>query len=115
MATKKVTKKQSKKIITVMVNDVSTWELEGKLSDVSALIQEWIKKYGADARLNWDPDYWPQYNDSPSPRYEIKIDREETDAEYEKRIEAENFSKNLHEAREREEFERLQKKFGAKK
>ena len=109
-------KKAPPKKITVtdMLNDVSPYELEGTLQQLSEQVQTWITQYGPTARFNWDPDYWPQYNDSPSPRYEIKIDREETDGEQAIRLEKEAIAKSAQENRERKEFERLQKKFGAK-
>lgn len=103
-----------KKIITVTLTDVSPYELEGTLADVAGQIQIWIKQYGPTARLNWDPDNWPQYNDSPSPQYDIRHDREETDEEYNKRIVSEDIQRSTQDERDRKEFERLAKKFGAK-
>ena len=103
-----------KKIITVSLSDISPYELEGTLADVNNQIQSWIKQYGADARLNWNPDHWPQYNDSPSPQYDIRHDREETDEEYKKRLEQEGIQKSLQDERDRKEFERLSKKLGVK-
>ena len=75
-----------KKIITVSLSEISPYELEGTLADVRNQIQSWIEQYGPTARLNWDPDNWPQYNDSPSPQYDIRHDREETEEEYKKRL-----------------------------
>jgi hypothetical protein len=109
------TKKQPKKIITEMVTDVSPYEMEGTLQQVLTQVQQWIVDHGPDARLNWDGDHWPQYSDSPSPRYEININREETDVEYQKRIADETLKQTLQDARDRKELERLQAKFGAKK
>lgn len=107
--------KSKKKVISVMLTDVSPYELEGTLGEVQATINRWITEHGIDSRLNWDPDYWPQYNDSPSPRYEIKINREETDEEFDKRIKHEALQQSQQEARELAELERLQKKFAGKK
>jgi hypothetical protein len=103
-----------KKIITVSLSDISPYELEGTLADVKNQIQSWIEQYGPTARLNWNPDHWPQYNDSPAPQYDIRHDREETDEEYKKRIEQEAIQKSLQDERDRKEFERLSKKLGVK-
>ena len=109
-------KTQQRKIQkTDTLTDVSPYELEGTLKALKEQIEGWIANYGEDAYLNWDPDYWPQYQDSPSPQYDIKRDREETDDECEKRIKDEQLKKDLQEAREKKEFERLQKKFAGKK
>ena len=109
--TKKI---QPKKIITEMVTDVSPSEMEGTLQQVLAQVQQWVTNHGPDARLNWDGDHWPRYSDSPSPRYEININREETDAEYQKRIADETLKETLQDSRDRKEYARLQGKFGAK-
>ena len=103
-----------KKIITVSLSEVSPYELEGTLADVAGQIQIWIEQYGPTARLNWDPDYWPRYNDSPSPQYDIRHDREETDDEYNKRIVKEDIQRSTQDERDRKEFERLSKKLGVK-
>ena len=105
---------QPKKIITEMVTDVSPSEMEGTLQQVLAQVQQWVTNHGPDARLNWDGDHWPRYSDSPSPRYEININREETDAEYQKRIADETLKETLQDSRDRKEYARLQGKFGAK-
>lgn len=107
-------KKIVKRVIELEVTDLSPYELDGTLEQVKKRIEELIEQYGAEARLSWDADYWPQYQDSPSPRYDVKISREETDAEYEDRIRKEQEQKDAIERRERADFERLQKKFGSK-
>jgi len=103
-----------KRIITVNLSEVSPYELEGTLADVAGQIQIWIEQHGPTARLNWEPDHWPQYNDSPSPQYSIRHDREETDTEYNKRIVEEDIQRSTQDERDRKEFERLAKKFGKK-
>jgi hypothetical protein len=103
-----------KKIITVSLSEISPYELEGTLSSVRDQIQSWIEQYGPTARLNWEPDHWPQYNDSPLPQYDIRHDREETDEEYKKRLEQEVIQKSMQDERDRKEFERLSKKLGVK-
>jgi hypothetical protein len=103
-----------KKIITVSVSEVSPYEFEGTLVDLRNQLYAWIDLYGPTARISWDPDHWPQYNDSPSPQYDIMVSREETDEEYNKRIKEEAVQKSVQEERDRKEFERLAKKFGGK-
>lgn len=105
-------KTQPKKIITEMVTDVSPYEMEGTLQQVLTQVQQWITNHGPDARLNWNADHWPLNSDSPSPRYEININREETDAEYQKRIADETLKEILQDSRDRKEYDRLQRKFG---
>ena len=107
-------KTQPKKIITEMVTDVSPYEMDGTLQQVLTQIQQWITNHGPDARLNWDGDHWQRYSDSPSPRYEININREETDVEYQKRIADETLKQTQQDARDKKEYDRLQKKFGVK-
>jgi hypothetical protein len=103
-----------KQIITVDVEDISPYDFESTLGNVKARIEDFIAKYGIDARLSWDPNFWYQYDSSPSPRFNVSINREETDAEYDKRILNEKTNASMQEERERKEFERLQSKFGAK-
>jgi hypothetical protein len=103
-----------KHIITVPAYEISPYELEGPLGDIRILIDKWIQEHGSDARLNWDPDNWPQYQDSPSPQYEIMVSREETDAEFDKRVTEERIRQEAQDARDRKELERLQAKFGVK-
>jgi hypothetical protein len=103
-----------RKIITVSLTEVSPYELEGTLASLLDQVQTWIDQHGPSARLNWDPDNWPQYNDSASPQYDIRHDREETDEEYNKRIVSEDIQRSTQDERDRKEFDRLAKKFGAK-
>ena len=103
-----------KRIITVSRNELSPYELEGALSEVRDRLSHWIVDYGPNARLSWDPDHWPQYNDSPYPQYNIMEDREETDEEFEYRICREKIQQAVDDERDRKEFERLQKKYGGK-
>jgi hypothetical protein len=103
-----------KRIVTVSASEVSPYELEGTLAEIRNQVNDWIDKYGPVAKLTWDPDHWPQYNDSPSPQYDIMVTREETDDEYNKRIVEEDIQRSTQDARDRKEFERLAKKFGGK-
>jgi hypothetical protein len=112
-----MTRKQlsAKKVINETVEEVSPYDLGTTLERLLEQVNEWIIKYGLDADFDWDSDHWEPYHSSPSPRFNIKKKREETSAEYEKRIQEEDLRKNSQETREREEFERLQRKFGGKK
>jgi len=103
-----------KRIITVNLEDVSPYDFEGTLEQFRRQIDTWIEKFGEEAFLSWDPDNWLQYNDSPSPQYQIKINREETDEEYNRRIVAEDIQRSTQEERDRKEFKRLAKKLGVK-
>ena len=107
--------KSKKKVISVCCDDVSPYELEGMLANVRDQIQSWIEKYGPTASLSWDGYHREPYSTEPSPRFEIKINREEIDEEFDKRIEREALQQSQQEARELAELERLQTKFGAKK
>lgn len=104
----------TKKIIKVVVEDVSPYEFDTTLSSVKEKVDELIKEHGPDAHLDWDPDHWFPYDSSPSPRFRIRIDREETDEEYKARLEQERKIKEDQDERDRKEFERLKKKFEAK-
>lgn len=103
-----------KRIITVTASEVSPYEFEGTLEAIKTQIQSWIDEHGPDARLNWDPDNWPQYNNSPSPQFEIKIDREENDSEKFWREKNEKDQREVIKKRELAEYERLKKQFEGK-
>lgn len=107
--------KSKKKTIRDHLTDVSPYELEGKLTDLRDRLDKWIEDHGPTAQLDWDAHFHHDYEVSPSPRYNIVLDREETDEEYEKRITKETRDKALRETQERVEYERLQKKFAGKK
>ena len=109
-------KKQPKRItVTDTLSEISPYEFEGKVLELIARLESLVEQHGVDASINWDPWHHHDYDPNPSPQFTLTVIREETDQEYEKRIHAEAVRKSIDEAREREEFERLQKKFGAKK
>ena len=73
-------------------------------------LQEYIDQYGAanvDIERSTNP--WENYD-----TYSIIVEREETDEEYEQRLSLEKASQEIRERREKQEFERLQAKYGAK-
>lgn len=104
--------KNKKRIITETKIDVSPYDFETSLADLHARIGQWIQQYGHNARLDWQPDFHYAYDQNPSPRFNIQVQREETDAELETRVAGENAAKAVRDARERAEFERLKSKFG---
>lgn len=104
--------KNKKRIITETKADVSPYDLATSLGDLHARIGQWIQQYGHDATLDWDPNFHYAYEHSPSPRFNIQVQRKETDQEYETRVAAEAAAQQVREARERAEFERLKNKFG---
>ena len=107
--------KPKKRIVTESVEDVAPYELEMKLGDLYNRIAEWIQEHGADARLDWDAHFYYDYDPNPSPRFNIKKDREETDEELKVRLDQEKQRLAETEARERAVFEQLSAKFGKAK
>lgn len=99
--------------IRKQVDDISTWEFEGKLSSILEQIQSLIEKHGSDAQLNYNANFYYEYDPNPSPRFELYVEREENDAELKQRLfdQAEHIRRR--EEAEKAEFERLSKKFGS--
>ncbi len=102
----------NRKIVHENINDVSPSELEGRLIDLRDMLNSWIEKYGPTARLNWDPNFHYDYESTPSSRFNILRDREETDTELEARLDKEKKYKEAIDERERTELARLQQKYG---
>lgn len=105
-------KKSPKRMVSDIRNDISPYDFEGSLADLQVRICQWIEQYGPGARIDWDPNFHYSYDPDPSPRYNITVDREETDDEYKDRLAQEKKWQDDRDARDRAEFERLQKKFG---
>lgn len=103
-----------RKIITENVDDVSTYEFEGTLQNVLEHVQRLIEKHGPEARLDYNAHFYYPYENIPSPRYELTIKREESDAEAKQRLMQEAEETRKRNEREKAEFERLAKKYGAK-
>lgn len=101
--------------ISKRVDEISTWEFEGPLSLILERVQELIKQHGPDARLDYNSRFYYEYDNEPSPRFELYVEREENDAEVKQRLfeQAEHIRKR--EEAEKAEFERLSKKFGVDK
>lgn len=104
----------TKKIIKAYQERLSTYEFDGSLETIKSKIDELIATYGKDALVEFDKDHHYPYDDNPTPIYEIYVRREETDDEYNVRLQDEIKSKQAIEARERNELQRLKSKFGEK-
>lgn len=110
MSTKKKLPQKIK--ITVQVDSMSGYELEGKLEATIERLQTLAKEYGNDAYLNWHPDGYDRYSESAG--FTITQDRLETDEEFDKRTRDEFARISAQEERDRREFERLKEKFEGK-
>lgn len=89
-------------------SDIAEYEL---LRDVKLVLDELINTYGENARLILDSGY-------NSLDVRVKYYREETEQEYQKRLKNEARERDLivkKEDKERKEWERLNKKYGANK
>jgi hypothetical protein len=102
-----------RKNVIVTAHTFSPYDFEGTLETVLKEVYELIKVHGKDARLDYDSLYCEQYSSEASPQFRILVSREETEEEYQSRVAVEKALGDDREARERAEFERLSKKFGA--
>lgn len=101
-----------RRIITECVDHESPYSFEGKLSNVYEFVKGLLEQYGPDARLGWDPNYYYDYESSPTPRYSIDIDRLETDEEFQKRLDRQEIADKVQQEKELEDLRRLQEKYG---
>jgi|LakMenEpi03Aug12_release.lakeMendotaPanAssembly.Ray.scaffolds.fasta_scaffold25162_27 hypothetical protein len=76
------------------------------LESFSNQIDSWKKEYGSNAMFEFQDDF-----DGFGRHIVLKAERLETDDEYNKRIVQEEYYREMTEKRDREEFERLKKKF----
>jgi hypothetical protein len=100
------------KTISEEVETISPYDFEGSLGNLYAQIGQWVQEYGHDATIAWDPHFHYSFEESPSPRFKIKINRPETDAEIEARIAQEKDHRDAQKARDLAELDRLQKLYG---
>ena len=98
-----------------MVDDVSTWEFEGRLSTVLERVQAMIQEHGPDAKLDYNAHFYYDYDNEPSPRFELYVVREENDDELKQRLFEQSEHIRRREEAEKAEFERLSAKFKDKK
>ena len=100
---------------------VSLYDLDGSLKDAREHIDYLIEKYGKDARLDNDSEY--DYDGSCTSVFYLHYQRDETDAEMDKRLKAAVKAKEYRkiqkakdavakEAKELKELARLRKKYG---
>lgn len=78
------------------------------LGEVAKNVQALIEKYGPATEIRFDSGY-------SSLDEQIRVDREETDSEYQKRLKREAQERDRiisQEDKERKEYQRLKKKFG---
>jgi len=90
-------------------------DFDDTLGNVKSLIDKLIASHGPEASLEFDLDHHEPYDPDPSPRVRIKISREETDKEFEERVDGEMKRQDMLDKFDLIEFERLQKKFMGEK
>ena len=102
--------------------EISLWDLDGSLEHARDYIDVLIGEYGKDACLDQDTVY--EYGGSEYTVFQLRYEREETDAEMDKRLKAAAKARIRRkaqrekdvvkqEANERKELARLQKKYEA--
>lgn len=101
-------------IINEEVDYLSPYEFDTTLGKVLTRIQDLVDEYGADATLDWNPNFYHPYDHDPSPRFSIYKKREETDKEYADRMAKSKADNAAREARDQAEFARLSAKYGTK-
>ena len=112
--------KSQRRTVTEVLTEISPYTLDGDLDEtIQRLIEEraaYSQRLTGNARLrlDWDPNFYYDYDQNPSPRFLLKLDREENDDEFNARILKEAQYRQEQERREREEYLRLQEKFGNK-
>ncbi len=103
--------KNNRKVIIVTEETFSASDFEGTLKSLLEKTQELIKKYGEDARLDYDKYFSYPYDNEYYPSYMVQVSRPETDDEMNKRISEEQSQKDKIRQRELAELERLSKKY----
>lgn len=102
----------AKRVIAKMVEVDIKYDLEGTLSEVIKALEKYVDKYGPDATLEIDDDvreYGERYTHAT-----ITVNRQETDEEQTARESMEAARKAAVDAREREQWEKLNAKYGKK-
>ncbi len=105
--------KNNRKVITVTEETFSAGDFEGTLKSLLEKTQELIKRYGEDARLDYDKYFSYPYDNDYYPSYMVQVNRPETDEEMQKRITEEQSQKEKIRQRELAELERLSKKYSS--
>lgn len=102
----------TKRIVTKIVETDIKHEIAGTLLEVIKVLEKYVDKHGPDAALEIDDDVW-EYGECYT-RAVISVTRRETDEEETARKSAEAARKAATEARERDQWEKLNAKFGKK-
>lgn len=100
-----------KKVSKIVIDYIDFEDFEYDLKRFRDILDEWIEKYGPDAYFSFE---WVPWN-GDSKCFCLRKDVLETDEEYNQRLLQEQKRKQSEEARDRKEFERLQKKYGESK
>lgn len=115
MAARKPTSKEQRNFVTETVEIVGRYQ-ELTLAEMKKMLDDACtrvpKQYRESIRFEIDVVGY-SYDPTDYPYLLMRYKRLETDAEYAKRTESEARFREHNEKREREEFERLQKKFAA--
>ena len=101
--------------------EISLWDLDGSLENARNYIDVLIAEYGKDANLDQDTVY--EYGGGEYTVFQLRYEREETDAEMDKRLKAAVKAREYRkvqkvkdavkkEAQERKDLARLRKKYG---
>jgi hypothetical protein len=106
---------KNRKVVTVTEETFSSGDFEGTLKSLLEKTQELIRKYGENARLDYDKYFSYPYDNDYYPSYMVQVSRPETDEEMNKRVAEEKSQQDKVRQRELAELERLSKKYNAEK
>lgn len=88
----------------IQSQEEQAWIIGHSLRDIANVINDLIYRYGDDAKL--------VYENHPDRDIYVEITRLETDGEMQKRVSIERTMQLQREAREREQYQQLQAKYG---
>ena len=96
----------SKRTVKDNINTYCGYDFEGKVTNVIATLQGWVEEHGPDIELDYDQC---QYDDD----YEFNLSnrRPENAVERAKRLDQEKTDKERQDKWDRENYEKLKKKF----
>lgn len=95
----------NKKQIEAKIVEFDSWYLDGPLDELVEHLKEIQAKYGPGLKITYESgDYYTQF--------EVSQVRDETDKEFQTRLEAEERQHLYAEQNERNKYEELKKKFG---
>lgn len=105
----------SPKLVRKELRRFDPCEIPSSLSEATKWFKEMTEEYEANyikVELDFDKNYFYDYERYPTPTFFIYGHRHETDAEVYIRVSAENKIKQLREDEERQRYLELSKKFG---